>query len=1176
MTSAAGQSKRAATSTRMLNGLSEARRGASIAGGVVREHNTPRATCLTGTPSRLRKENIVHRTTLTLTAMALLALAAPTFATEQGYYRFPAIHGDRIVFAAEEDLWQVGIDGGRAVRLTTHAGAEAFPKFSPDGRWLAFSAEYGGNVDVYVMPGAGGVPQRLTYHPDADEVLGWLPDSSAVAFRSRRASASRDYLLYTVPVEGGLPTEVPIGPTALVAYAPDGHQIALCQHSREFRTWKRYLGGRAQDIWVGDLETGEFAQLTDWEGTDRFPMWYEGRIYYLSDRGGRLNIYSAMPDGSDLQQHTDHEEYDARWPDLQDGRIVYMYGGELWLLDLATGETGAVSIELPSDRVQWLPRFENAARTFESYDLDFNGERVVVSSRGEIWVRPVEPGRTISLCQTSGVRERLPAFGPDGERIAAITDETGEQELVLFDAAGKAPRRILTDRDKGWLFGPVWSPDGKHLAYSDLTMNLFLVDAETGETTHVDGNDIWEIYQYVFSPDGKWLAYTMNVQEEVLSLFLYDIENRQRHVITTDFTNDHSPVWDPQGRFLYFLSERTLNPLLGQRDFEFIVDNATRPYVLILREDGVSPFLPKELQPKEGDDKQDEEEEKPEELMTPEEKAEKEAEEAAAPKPARELPKMRIDVEGLGDRVVEVPVAPGDYSQLRATEDKLFYMASPNRGLREGVAYGDKWRRHTQLIAFDIEEKTAEVFIHKLSSYTLSGDGKRIAYRDDGDIIVGKTSYSPERARAEDLDRIKLAELPLRVVPAEEWRQIFHEAWRLQRDFYWAENMAGTDWTAERERYARLLPRIASRAELNDLIGQMIGELGTSHTYIWGGDARGAAGVSVGLLGADLAPDAAVGALRFTRILRPEKWDHDAEAPLTMSHADVQAGEYLFAINGHPVDEHTNIHDRLAGLAGDQVQLTVGTLPDQSDARDIQIEALGNDNTLRYYDWCRRNREYVLEQTDGQAGYFHIPDMGGRGLVQFIKGFYPQIERDGLIIDIRNNGGGFVSQLIIQRLAREAWAYGKPRRGPVYTYPARVHRGPKAVIMDENAGSDGDIFPESFRIKGLGPLIGMRTWGGVIGIRADKRFIDGGLSTQPEFSWWEPRRKYGLENRGVDPDIEVPYTPADYLAGRDPQLDRTIEEILKLIAEQPPAEVSLEEIPDKSLRNMQRRIEPQP
>ncbi len=1079
-----------------------------------------------------------------------------------GYYRYPAIHGERVVFAAEGDLWEVSVAGGSARRLTTHEGGEGFPKFSPDGQWLAFSGEYQGNVDVFVMPAGGGEPQRLTFHPSAEEVVAWRPDSQRIVFRSRRASPNGDYNLFEVPRTGGHPRPVAVGIASLASFSPDGRYVAFNQFSSEFRTWKRYLGGTAADVWVGDLEGGTFQKITDWAGADTFPMWHAGRVCFASDRTGRMNLYSANPEGGDVQQLTSHDDYDVRWPDMDAGRVVYMHGGDLWLLDVAAGANRRIDITLPSDRVMRRPRVEDASKTLEGYDLDKEGKRLCLASRGELWVRPTKPGRTIELTRTSGVRERAGVFSRDGQHVAAITDETGEQELAIFDATGKEKHRIVTQRKQGWIFTPVWSPDGTKLAYGDLTQALFIVEVATGETRQVDTSPVWEITEYAFSPDSKWLAYSRPEPNNCRSIHLYNVASGTTHAVTAGYTVDSAPTWDPQGKYLYFLSERAVNPVMDSFDVQHVTVRATRPCILILARDGKSPLLPEELleEPKpakKGKGSQGKKE-------PAEEDEDEEGEEDEDDKP----PVVVVDLDGIQQRVVELPVEPDNYGELRAAPGKLLYLSMPVEGLLDDPWPETDEKPKNTLHAYDFKERKSEVLLDGLRDFDLSDDGRRIAYRVENEIIVKDLDdFKGDDGAADDeklKEKIDPAELPLLVRPVEEWNQIFAEAWRLQRDFYWAENMAHVDWPAMREKYAVLLPRLGTRQELNDVVGQLIGELGTSHTYVWGGDVRRAKDVAIGSLGADLAWDEQAGALKFTRILRPESWGTDTPAPLTMSHARVEEGDYLLAINHVPLRAEDSVDERLTNLAGQQILLTVCRRPDRSDARDIQIEALAGDEKLRYRDWCRRNREYVAERSGGRIGYLHLPDMGGDGLAAFIRGFYPQIETDGLVIDVRYNGGGFVSQMIIERLARKVIAYDRPRRGKVDTYPGRVHVGHKVVLINQEAGSDGDIFPAVFQMLGLGPVIGTRTWGGVVGIRGDKLFIDGGLSTQPEFAWWDPLRGWDLENRGVEPDIWVDIRPEDWVAGTDPQLERGIAELERMLKDSPVERPQPPPFPDKS------------
>lgn len=1087
-------------------------------------------------------------------AMVLLCVMAsvPALAGVEGYYRYPATNGQSVVFAAEGDLWEAPIAGGLAVRLTTDAGEEWFPEFSPDGKWLAFSAAFEGNTDIYVMPASGGEPTRLTFHPDPDLCVGWTPDSERVLFRSRRESGqSSETFLFAVPREGGFPEHVNIGICALADYSPDGRFVAFNRLSREFRNWKRYKGGTAQDIWIGDLQSNDFRKLTDFEGTDAFPMWHKGRVFYVSDRSGRMNIFSSRPDGSDIRQHTEHTEYDVRWPDMHDGRVVYMHAGGLWSLDVETGASREIPVTLPTDRLRTRTRFEDAGDTLEAFDISHDGSRLAIGSRGEIWTLPVKGGRTIALNETPGIRERQPVYSPDGTRIAAITDESGEQEIVILDAMGREERRILTSAGQGWVFDPVWSPDASLIAYADLTQTLHIVDVETGATTVVDDDNVWEITEYTFSPDSKWLAYTKPFGSWTWdqSIYLYSIEQGRSYPVTTRFSGDHSPEWDPKGRYLYFISGRVHDPLLCWRDFEHVSIETEVPCLIVLAQDGVPPFVSDEVRemygPKDDDDSDDDDDSKDDgddrdEIVEP----------------------IRIDLEGIEARCFQFPIDKGNYSALHAEDDTLYYASQPTDGLLYDDFGGGDERDRVTLHAFDLKESESKVFLDKIRGFAFSADGSTIAWLSEDSIKVASTDAPP----TEPDETISPGDLRLAVVPGEEWEQIFWEAWRLQRDFYWASNMAGTDWDSVGAAYAKLLPRISTRNELNDLIGQMIAELGTSHTYVWGGDTEHGDSVGVGVLGATMRPAPEARAYRFERVLRPEAWETSVSAPLTMPYANVKSGDYLFAINGKDLRDTDNVYQRLANLAGKEVLLTVGSRADRSDARDIQIKTLASETDLRYRDWCRTKREYVDAQSSGRVGYFHLPDMGGEGLVEFIKGFYPQASKDALIIDCRYNGGGFVSQMIIDRLARRPWAYMQPRRGNADTYPSVVHAGPKAMLTNYFAGSDGDIGPESFKMLKLGPVIGTRSWGGVVGIRADKGFIDGGMSTQPEFAWWEPKRGWEMENSGVHPDIVIDMLPGDYAAGRDPQIDKALEYLMDQLEANPPAKPEAPPYPDKSLR----------
>ncbi|MBC8105500.1 MAG: PD40 domain-containing protein [Anaerolineae bacterium] len=1100
--------------------------------------------------------------------MCSFLFAQPAHAAVQGYYRFPTVSGDQIVFMCEGDLWKVSTAGGAAMRLTSHPGTESLPRLSPDGKMIAFSADYQGNGDVYVMPSDGGEPKRLTFHPSQEQCAGWTPDGKYVIYRARRGGLDSDDTMFKIPVEGGEPEIVNVGVCSSATFSADQKMIAFNPFTWG-GTWKRYRGGTAPKIWVGDLEKGKFWKMAENDAVDQHPVWVGDRIYFMSERTFPVNVWSCKPDGSDAKQMTKHTDYDVRSIGTDGKKVVYSAAADIWLLDVETGKANRVDVLLPSDRIRERARVEDASKSIESFDLSNDGKRITIGARGELWTAPAKPGgRIIKLTDNdSGIRQRAATYSPDGKQVACITDETGEQEIALYDAAGKDKHKILSKHGKGWLFAPLWSDDGKQIAFADMTGALFVVNVESGETKTIDQDKNWELTEYQFSPDSKWIAYSKVGENHVQSMYIAEIATGKITTVSGGFTSDYSPAWDPNGKYLFMLSNRVFNPVLDELDRAFLVTRTSKPVAVILAKDGKSPFLPEEVL---GEDEEDADDKVPttgpataqagevkeDALKGDEDKADDDKPDikkiGKAKKKKKPVTDLKIDVDNIAQRVVEFPIEPNNCGALLAGDKRVFWVTTPTRGMLdddEEAAPGDR-RPTGKLRVYDFKDRKEEVLIEGIRSYSLSRDGTKLAWQKDKEILIADSSKKP----GDDIEeKVALKGLPLQVDPNDEWRQIFEEAWRLQRDFYWAENMVGVDWPEMRNRYEVLLGRVSTRGELNDLIGQLIGELGTSHTYVFGGDSafQPPNPVPVGVLGANIELDKATGLHKFSKVLRAENWETDIVSPLTMSHANVKDGEFLIAINDKELKATDNADSRFTNLSGVLVRLKVCSKPDKSDARDIDIVTLTDDTDLRYADWCRRNREYVDQKSGGKIGYFHLPDMGSAGLVKFIKGFYPQYNKDALIIDDRNNHGGFVSQMLIEKLNRKVWAYDSPRRGMVGTYPDRVQVGYKCVLINEHAGSDGDIFPDSFRTLGLGPLIGKRTWGGVIGIRMDKAFVDNGSSSQPEFAWWDSKRGWSLENRGVEPDIEVEYRPEDYIAGRDPQLDRGIEEMMKKLKESP-------------------------
>ncbi|MHC4318385.1 MAG: S41 family peptidase [Planctomycetota bacterium] len=1102
------------------------------------------------------------RATLRLT-IGLLCGVGTVSAAEVGYYSQPALHGDRLVFVSEGDLWTATLPPGdgepiTAWRLTSSDGSEARPQLSPDGRWIAFTGEYEGNTDVYVMPVDGGSPTRLTFHPSPDVALAWTPDGNSVLFRSSRAHPLGRWELWRVSPSGGMPRAYGFGQCSLVAVSSTGRRLAFTRWSNENWTWKRYRGGTAPEIWIGDLSAEQFEPLTDDPANDLFPMWVLGRVYFLSDRTGAPNIFSIEPSGRGPKQHTSFGPvaddptaiggYDVRWPSVdarrRGSRIVFCQAGGLALFDARDESVRRLDVRLASDRVAARRRFADPVETVTEYALSPEGDHLLIGSRGELLNCPVKSGAARQLTHTSAGREWGAAWlGED--QLVMITDVTGEQQVAVGPADGaRLPGLVTEDRDV-WLFPPAGAPDGKWVAFGDKTLRLHVLDMITLERRQADASEAGEITDYRFSPDSQWLAYVKPMPNGYGMIYIHSLRTGRSFAVSDGWHDDREPRWDPAGKYLYFLSRRHLDPLMGELDFEHIYVNTTQVYAVALAAE-TPPPLPEVARsvdfdleawakgPPEGPDDEGDVEEGIDEPVEPRD-----------PHAPDESLAMVVDTEGLANRHFLLPIEPGNYRRLEALWGAVVYLSEPAQGLlerrrqRSGLAGGG-----AMLHRYDLVGEESSTLAEKISGYAVSRDRGTVAWPAEEGFLVRAV------AGKEEPEKVDVKAQRLRIDIRQEWQHIFEEAWRLQRDFYWAPNYAGVDWPAMRVKYAALLPRVGTRRELNRLIGEMIGELGTSHTYVWGGQEHDEIEpVAVGMLGADIEFDGR--AFRLQRILPRVSWDEALASPLAAPYLDVEEGNVIVAVNGVDLNPGSNIYDLLQDQAGKTIRLTIADEPRGANRRTLEVKALAGEGQLRYAAWVDGNRRYVEETSDGRIGYLHIPDMGGSGLVTFSRSFHPQIERKALVVDVRDNGGGFVSQMIVQRLNRKVWAFMRPRQGVTERYPQKSLYGHMAVLIDQHAGSDGDIFPESFRLNDMGPLIGTRTWGGVVGIRGDKPFVDSGMSTQPEFAWWEPKRGWSLENSGVTPDIEVVITPQDRLAGRDPQLEKAVEVLMTKLEEDP-------------------------
>jgi tricorn protease len=1101
--------------------------------------------------------------------IAILTAQSGPASAKPGYLRNPSTSGDRVAFCAEGDLWVAPLAGGDAQRITTHPGNEALPKFSPDGKWIAFAGDYDGNRDVFVVPADGGEPTRMTWHPAPDEPLGWSADGKEIVFRSVRDQPNWNWAVYRIPASGGDPTAVPIGYAVAFSVDPETGRYAFTR-SGGGGTWKRYRGGTADDIWVGDPKKSDYAQVTDFDGMDAFPMWHAGRIYFVCDMGGTANIWSMAPDGKDRKRLTDFGNWDVRWPTMDEsGRIAFTVAGDIHVLDSSTGTERKISIDLPSERKLTRVRYPDAAQYLTGFALSPDGDRVAVGVRGELFSIPAEKGLTLPITRGSGARESRVTYGPKGKRVLYITDESGEQGLVTADAWGRGDVKLVDKPGQSHFhYDPVWSPDGAWIAWSDETQTLWVAKADGGDASggprKVDHSDQGEIREYAWSPDGRWLAYAKMNSLEFNAIFIYDTKDGSTHQVTSFNCDNRSPAWDPDGRYLYFLSDRNFDPVIDRVDFETIVVMPTRPYMVLLRKDVENPFAKIEGAPPKDEDKKDKDK-KDKDVDKGKDKGEEKDKDKGGDDAEKAPEPVVIDFDGIADRYVEVPVEPGRYFGLAALSDKIFYLDTPTEGLL-GSDGGDDGPRGA-LMTYDIKKQKAKTFMDGVANFDLQAKKKKIAVmKKPGEIYVVDAESPPGDDLGES--QISFDDVVIELNPQEEWHQIFFEGWRNMRDFYWDAGMHGLDWPAIRDQYASLLPRISTRDDLQDLIAEMIGELATSHTYVWGGD-RGISSpsVSTGLLGATLVREGDV--FRVERILRADPLDR-LRSSLSEPEASVKEGEYLIAVNSRPFSATRPFEASMQNMAGKKVLLTVNSKPSRDGARDVVVKALSGqaEGALRYADWVRRNREYVAEKSGGKIAYIHIPDMGGRGLNEFNKWFYPQLDKEGMVVDARWNGGGFVSQLIVSRLARHVMWWDRARWGGTNPYPFRVLNGPFVVLTNQFAGSDGDIFPAAVQTAKLAPVIGKRSWGGVIGIRGNARpLVDSGILTQPEFAWWSPTKGWGIENHGVDPDIPIDNLPQDVARGADPQLDRAITEVMRLRETKPAVLPNFPPAPDRSRKS---------
>jgi tricorn protease len=1064
--------------------------------------------------------------------------------TDMRLLRQPDIHGEKIVFTYAGDLWTVSAQGGRAQRLTAAVGHLSSPKFSPDGTQIAFSGNYDGNEDVYTVPADGGEPVRLTWHPNWDRVIDWQPDGTSVRFQSARESRTgRDLQLYTVAETGGLPRKMILPTAGLSSYAPDGKRIAYNRITREHRTWKRYQGGMAQDIWIYDFDQNTSQKVTAWGGSDNFPMWHGDRIYYTSDQTGRLQIWMYDTTTGEERQVTNHDEYDVKYPSLGTGAIVYENGGWLYVLDLGTGESRKVTVSLFSDNVLTRPVLKSVGDRVSDGHISPDGKRAVLAARGDIFTVPAEKGNIRNLTASPGVRERNAVWSPDGKHVAYLSDRTGEYEVWLRPADGKGPEKQLTKGSDTYKMELDWSPDSKHLAVSDAAMNLWLVDADSGKMKKIDQGVSDEIQAWNWSPHGGWVAYARTEENNFTSIFLYNVASGQSTRVTTDFTIDTAPCFDDEGKYLFFVSGQHFNPTLGGFDLKPLWTNQDGIYLVTLREDVEHPFPPESDEAAVADDDAEDGDEDADDDADDKKDADgDEGEEKDKDKEKDETP-IEIDLEGLTDRMVAVDVEPGNYYGLQFADGKLFYSSRP---FTAGGGRG-AWGAATDIMVYDLAEREGGTVLPKVAGYTLSADGQKILYRSNGTfgIIDAKADQKPAEKP------LRTDEMMAKVDPRAEWSQMFRDAWRQERDFFYDPGMHGVDWDRMYERYAQLVPYVAHGADFSYVLGEMIGELNSSHSYVRPGDMPRPDRVGTGLLGCSFELDRESDRYRFGRIFAERDWNSDTDTPLHQPGMEVGADDYLLQVDGVDVTAGINPYSLLENKVGKQVLLEIGPNPDGKDSREITVVPIASEFNLRYEAWVQDNRRKVDELSGGKIGYLHMPNTAVGGQVGFAKGYYPNLRKEGLIIDERFNGGGFIPDFFMNILRQKLVNLWKPRYGQDWRTPGTAFLGHMAMISNGYAGSGGDALPYYFQYYELGEVIGTRTWGGLVGISRGIGLMDGGSVTFPEFGLFDVNGEWDVENYGVEPTIPIDNLPHEEIAGRDPQLEKAVEVLLKQIEEEP-------------------------
>ncbi len=1083
--------------------------------------------------------HLQHMLSLGIASTALVTVSTPATAQVDGrMFRYPAVSATQVAFVYAGDVWIAPKNGGVASRIAGPRGEEQFPRFSPDGKSLAFSANYDGNVDIYVMPTAGGEPVRVTHHPGVDRLISWTPDGNLLFATGMQSGSNRFNQLYTVSPKGGLPKKLPVPYGEFGAISADGKTLAYQPKSEDFRTWKRYRGGDASDIWTFDLTSYASENVTKFEGNDSQPMWYGTTMFFISDRGPDLrnNLWSYDTKTKAFKQHTHYTDYDISFPSIGPSDIVFQAGGTLYLFDLKTEQAKPVKYEVLTDLATLRPHVGRVTNNLGTSSISPSGVRAVFEARGDVFTVPAENGPVRNITNSAGVFERFPRWSPDGKSIAYWSDRSGEYELYVRDADGTGNERKVTSLGAGFRYTPFWSPDSKQIAFIDAAMRIHAIDVATGKVREV-GKQLYALYggangwQPTWSKDSRWLAWSQDLEGQRSAISMWDSKTGKTAQATSGFYNDGNPVFDPEGKYLYYTSNRSMSPSYSAMDNSWAYVNATMIIAAPLRADVASPLGPRS----------DEEKGPGAAPSTPPTPPS-----GAAPQTPKPAVPVEIEVEGLESRGVVMPIRAGNFAFIDAVPGKLLFGRAPNTGSADSTVAVMSW---------DLKERREDPIIEDVNSFEVSADGKKALVSGRGN----RYGVINVAARQRIEKPMRLDEMEALIDPRAEWKQMFADAWRFERDMFYDPKMHGVDWNAVRTSYSKVLEGAVTRWDVNFVLGEMIGELNSSHTYRSGGDLEAEPSRNVGMLGVDWALEN--GAYRIAKIIRAAPWDIDARSPLAQPGINVSEGDYVLEVNGVRLDPSRSPWAPFEGLAGRTVELLVNNKPTTEGARTVLVQTIGNEFRLRSLAWVEDNRKRVLAASGGRIGYVYVPNTGVDGQTELVRQFHGQRAMDALIIDERFNSGGQIPDRFIELLNRPPLAFWAVRDGADWQWPPAGHFGPKAMLINGWSGSGGDAFPYYFRSAKIGPVIGQRTWGGLIGISGAPPLIDGGSVTVPTFRMYSPQGEWFPEGHGVEPDIEVVDNPTEMARGKDPQLDRAVEVLMKElkdgklpVAKRPPAQ----------------------